>query len=92
MIREADRIFIQPPSIEPRRHASTMMSGVGPQQVTFHYFFTSREDLAYDTVLSFFHSFHFYELFAFGMEQLMEQFANHYSPELGLRCRPCCFS
>jgi len=26
------------------------------------------------------------------MEQLMELLANCYSPELGLRCRPCCFS
>ena len=33
-----------------------------------------------------------YELFALGMEQLRELLANCYSPELGLRCRPCCFS
>ena len=61
--------------------------------MTFVIFYSPRGNTLPTTQsLQFFHSFHFYELFAFGMEQLMELLANCYSLELGLRCRPCCFS
>ena len=89
---EAAWIFIQWPSVMLRRHASTMLSGVGPQQVSF-VFFIHLEGIPCLRHSPFnLLSFNPYELFALGMKQLMELLAKCYSPEMGLRCRPCCFS
>ena len=75
-----------------RRHASTMLSGVGPQRVSFVFFIHLEGIPCLRHSPFILLSFNIYELFALGMEQLMELLANCYSPELGLRCRPCCFS